>query len=433
MTKSELKKWICSWIDERKEQWIASGEELLRMPEISYREKRTSEYVRRALDKCGLPIGKPFAITGVCADLETGRPGPRVGILGELDAIIVPAHPFADPETQAAHACGHHAALNAMLGCAAVLSQPEVLQELSGAVRFCGCPSEECQDQPYIASLIAAKKLRFFGGKSEMIAEGIFADIDIAMMLHAGDRNATTSGFNGFVMKQLIFQGRSSHAGASPEEGINALSMLRSAMNLLDAQRDTFRDEDHVRIHGYVPEGGKAVNVVPDHAILTLQVRGGSPAAIRDASAKVDRCVFASAMAFGGTAEVRNLFGFMPLVPYAELDTIHENNVSLIAGNDPFVRGVYRCSSTDMGDVSMIRPSLHPYFQGFSGTPHRDDFLVSDPVKAYVDPCKFLALNTVDLLYGDASQGQQIAALKTPLDCQQYLEDMERFSSTRKA
>jgi len=266
-----------------------------------------------------------------------------------------------------------------------------------------------------------------------MIAEGIFDDIDIAMMLHAGNRNFTPSGFNGFVMKKLIFQGRSSHAGSCPEKGINALSMMRSAMNLLDAQRDTFRDEDHVRIHGYVPEGGEAVNAVPDHAVLTLQVRGSLPATIWDASSKVDRCVFASAMAFGGSAEVRNLFGFMPLVPYAELDTIHEKNVSLIAANDPFERGVYRPSSTDMGDVSMIRPSLHPYFQGFSGTAHSDDFLVSDPEKAYVDSIKFLALDAVDLLYGDASQGRKIAAMKSPMDRKQYLEEMDRCYSVRKS
>ena len=249
-------------------------------------------------------------------------------------------------------------------------------------------------------------------------------------MLHAGGTNYTPSGFNGFVMKRLVFHGKSAHAGANPDKGVNAISMMRSALALMDAQRDTFRDEAHVRLHGYIPEGGEAVNVVPDRAVFTLQVRAASPEAIQDASDKVDRCVKAVAIAFGGETEVQNIFGFMPLIAYDELDDLHQRNVQAIAPGAPFTRGIYRPSSTDMGDVSMIIPSLHGYFRGFAGTAHTDDFLAVDPQQAYVDSAKMLAMDAIDLLWGDASCGRKIAALKCPMDKKTYLEKMRGFSST---
>lgn len=431
MNKDELKRFVSSLLDERKDELITNGEALLRMPELSFREYKTSAFVCDFFQKTGLPFRKDIAITGVRAELDTGKDGPVIAIMGELDAIIVPNHPFADPSTGAAHACGHHAALNAMLGCAAVLSHPEVKKHLSGRISFMATPSEECQDQPYIAGLIKEKKIQFFSGKSEMIAENEFDDIQIAMMLHAGNSNFTVSGFNGFVMKRLIFKGKSAHAGAYPEQGVNAVSMMRSAMALIDAQRDTFRDEDHIRIHGYIPEGGQAVNVVPDQAVFTVQVRGASPQAIRDASDKVDRCVHGTAIAFGGKATVENIFGFMPLVNYPEFDEIHIRNITgIVAPGEPFTRGVYRPASTDMGDVSMLMPSLHGYFRGFAGTAHTDGFLVTDPVQAYVDPAKILALNAIDLLFGDAECGKDIGALPPMMGKDLYLKEMRAFSSS---
>jgi len=208
---------------------------------------------------------------------------------------------------------------------------------------------------------------------------------------------------------------------------------MRGAMALLDAQRDTFRDEDHVRIHGYISDGGEAVNVVPDHAEFTLQVRAMSPEAIQNASDKVDACAQAAAIAFGGASEVRNIFGFMPLAIYEPLDDLHEHNVrNWIAPDAPFKRGVFRPSSTDMGDVSMLIPSLHAYFRGFSGTAHTDDFLVCDQHQAYVDSAKMLALDAIDLLWGDAETGKRTAAAKCPMDKSGYLAKMNRFSSCQR-
>ena len=122
----------------------------------------------------------------------------------------------------------------------------------------------------------------------------------------------------------------------------------------------------------------------------------------------------------------------MPLVPYAPLDEIHEENCRFVSPGAPVTRGVYRPSSTDMGDVSMIRPSLHAYFRGFDGTAHTDSFLVKDPVQAYVDSAKVLALDLADLLFGDAEKAKEIAKLPVPMTKDQYLTAMRGFSSVRR-
>ena len=122
----------------------------------------------------------------------------------------------------------------------------------------------------------------------------------------------------------------------------------------------------------------------------------------------------------------------MPLVAYDTLDEIHERNIrEWIAPNAQFTRGIYRPSSTDMGDVSMILPSLHAYFRGFSGTAHTDDFQVCDARQAYVDSAKMLALNAIDLLWGNAETGKQVATAKSPMDKGEYLSKMRGFSSRR--
>jgi metal-dependent amidase/aminoacylase/carboxypeptidase family protein len=165
--------------------------------------------------------------------------------------------------------------------------------------------------------------------------------------------------------------------------------------------------------------------------VFTVQVRGASPQAIQDASDKVDRCVHGTAIAFGGKATVENIFGFMPLVNYPEFDEIHIRNMTeIVAPGEPFTRGVYRPASTDMGDVSMLMPSLHGYFRGFAGTAHTDGFLVTDPVQAYVDSAKILALNAIDLLFGDAECGKDIEALSPMMGKDLYLKKMRAFSGS---
>lgn len=423
---AELKDRVISHIEQRKTEIIALAEKILRNPELGYREYKTSALVVEELRKLGLTPRTGLAITGVRADIDSGKPGPRIAIMGELDALPVPSHAFADPETGAAHACGHHAQITMMLAAAAALVP--LVRELSGSLAFIAVPAEEFQSLEYCQELISSGKIAYCGGKPELIRQGLFDDIDAVLLIHAGHDTFTPESFNGFCMKQIIFEGRAAHGGLRPWDGINAASMARQALNMIDAQRDTFDDKDSVRIHGIISDGGSAVNVVPARAELELQVRAKTPEAVRNACTVVDRCIKAAAMAFGGSVTISNLGGYMPYRSCPELNAVHAENLKLLNGGTLSNFG-HRGSSTDMGDVSMLIPALHAYSAGFSGSPHAKDFIVSDPEKAYIEGAKLLAMDAISLLADGAEKGNAIAALPKFMDKATYLKYKELLSS----
>lgn len=423
-----LKNKIRKIIADNRERIIAIGEQISHHPELGYREFKTSQLICDLLAELGLPVQKNLAITGCRAVLESGRPGPTVAILGELDALPVPSHPLADPVTGAAHACGHHAQIATLAGAAIALIKSKAIEKLSGKIAFIACPAEEFQGFDFCRKLIAEKKIAYCGGKAELIRLGVFDDVDIAMMIHAGGERFSPSGFNGFVMKKIVFAGKASHAGQGPHLGVNALSMARQALALIDAQRETFNEQDSVRIHGIITYGGTVVNVVPDRVELELQIRAKTPSAVRAAAMKVERCLQAAALAFGGAVKVETLPGYQPFKCCQELEQLHAANLKTLVPEATFSTGSHRGSSTDMGDVSMIIPSLHAYNGGFAGSPHGADFMVADPEQAYVQPAALLALNTVDLLFGDAAVGKRIAAMPTTLSRGEYRALMQETS-----
>ena len=422
-----LKQKVIESVGKNREKILAIGEKLLKNPETGYKEFKTAALVKEELEKLGLHVKSSLAITGLRADLDSGKPGPKIAIMGELDALPVPSHPFADPETGAAHACGHHAQLTMMLGAAKALVP--LIGELHGSIAFMAVPAEEFQALDYCRKLMAEGKITYCGGKPEWIRLGIFDDIDMILMIHAGHDTFTPESFNGFCMKQIIFQGKAAHGGLSPWAGVNAASMARQALNMIDSQRDTFNDKDCVRIHGIISDGGNAVNVVPARAELELQIRAKTPEAIKNACNVVDRCVKAAAMAFGGSVQIHNLGGYMPYRATPELDRIHAENLAELCGG---VLGNFghRGSSTDMGDASMILPALHAYCGGFGGSPHAKDFVVTDPEKAYIQGAQLLAMDAVTLLADGAARGKEIAALPRIMDKETYFKYKELFNSS---
>ncbi len=418
MQKNELKSLVCAAIEAKREHIIRIAEDIYKNPELAFQEYKTGKLLVSELKKLGLPLRKNLALTGCRADLKCQGTGPTVAILGEMDALAMPGHPTADFVTGAAHACGHHAQCANMLGAAIGLTIPEVREALSGAVAFIAVPAEEHLNSAHYKNL----KLKRTSGKQQMIHEGVFDDVNIAMMVHAGHDRFTITGFNGFSMKNVIFRGKASHAGLHPERGINALSMARLALSSIDFQRDTFRDDDSVRIHGIITKGGDAVNVTPARVELSLQIRARTPAAVQDASLKVDRSIQAAALAFGGAAEITTELGYLPFKSCRELEYLHEKNLHRLNPEARFICYGHRTSSTDMGDVSMIMPALHAYTGGSTGSPHQADFQVTDPELAYIEPSKLLAMNVIDLLYGDAATGAKVAAIPPVLTREQYLE-----------
>ena len=407
MDKSELKRKVCAEIDRHKDEIAAIAEKILASPEMGYREYKTAELVKETLSSLGIPYTDGLAVTGVMGRLSGRDTKARVAVIGELDAVTCSSHPKSDRISGAAHACGHNAQIAAMLGSAMGLMA--VAGELDGEVDFLAAPAEEYVEIGYRESLRERGEIDFFGGKQELIRTGVFDGIDMAMMVHAQGATPENELYIGgsslgFVAKKIDFIGKAAHAAAAPHEGVNALNAAMAAMMCIHAQRETFRDEDRIRIHPIITNGGELVNVVPSRVTMETYVRGASLEAINDASEKVDRAIDGASYAIGAKCEIKNYKGYLPLIQSEELSEIFAENSQLLDNPPRVIRGVPMTASTDIGDLGYLIPIIQPMMGGFVGNLHSADFAVADEELAYINPAKIMAMTVIDLL-SDGAKG----------------------------
>ena len=421
---SEIKQKIIDEIDKNGDKIIKIAEKIAEKPEMGYREFETSRLICDELRALGIECREGLAVTGVKANMKGRRSLARVAVMGELDAVTCTNHPKADRVTGAAHACGHNAQLASMLGAAIALSA--VKDELDGDVCFFATPAEEFVELGFREKLRERGDIRFLGGKQELIRLGEFDDIDMAMMIHAEatEKNALllNGGSLGFVAKTVDFIGKAAHAGGAPHEGINALNAAMSAMMCIHAQRETFRDEDKIRVHPIITNGGELVNTVPARVTMETYVRGATLEAIYGAAAKVDRAIEGGAYAIGARAEIKTHKGYLPLFQSEAISALMEENAVLLPEKPEIIQGVDMCGSSDVGDLSHLIPTVQPTMGGFRGKLHAEDFAVADQRSAYLDTAKLMALTVVDLLYNGAETALKIKTdFKPRLTKEEYL------------
>src|SRR5919198_1172573 len=289
MTTNELKERVYAAIDRRAEEIVGLGERIRKQPELGFKETGTARLVEETLAGLGLKPKAGLALTGVRAE-AAGRAGdgPTFALLAELDALVIAGHPEGDPTTGAAHACGHNAQVAALLGAAMGLLDAKAFDQLGGRVVFFSVPAEEYGDIEWRVAQARAGKLEFLGGKPELLRLGHFDDVDLAMMIHTTSRpedgKAGVPGSNnGCVVKTVRYVGRAAHAGGAPHAGINALYAAQLGLMAINAIRETFKDEDTIRVHPIMTHGGSQVNVIPSEVRLETYVRGRTLDAILDA------------------------------------------------------------------------------------------------------------------------------------------------------
>jgi amidohydrolase len=432
----DLKARVCAAIDARRETIVGIAREIATHPETGYREAKTARVVANAFREFGLDPREGLALTGVRAELQGGSDGPTVAVLGELDALGVPDNPQADPVTGAVHACGHNAQIGSMLGAGLGLLESGVLSELAGRVILFAVPAEEYVEIEYRLGLKREGKIEFLGGKAELIKLGEFDDVDMAMMVHvsanASDKRVgLKSTNNGLVAKFVRFLGKAAHAGGAPDKGINALNAASLALSAIHYQRETFRDQDHIRVHPILTRGGETVNIVPRVATMETFVRGATIEPILDANAKVDRALRGAALAIGAGVEITTLPGYLPLAPNETMVGFYGRNAETLV--DPIEINPdlgHRSGSTDMGDISQIMPAIHPYSGGAQGNGHGSDYEIVDYETAAVIPAKLMAMTVIDLLANGAAEGKRVLSeFKAPLTKEQYLELLRGLES----
>ncbi|MBO4883741.1 MAG: amidohydrolase [Clostridia bacterium] len=410
-------------------------------PETGYREWNTTAYLAGRFEALGYTLVKAGDIPGFYADLDTGRPGPKVAVLGELDSLIVGNHPDCDPATKAVHACGHNCQSAILLGVAAALKEPGALDGLCGSIRLISVPAEELIELGYRKELRDRGVIRFLGGKVEFIARGYFDGVDIAMMIHAGHLDPGKAlnfnrGSNGCVLKNITYHGLAAHAGGSPERGHNALYAANLGINAVNALRETFVDGDHVRFHPIITEGGAAVNAIPETARLESYVRGANYESIAANNEKINRALAASAAAIGCTVTLEDAPGYMPLQNDRNLAEVMAGVMRAVAGPDSVeFTDNWGTGSTDMGDVSAIIPAVHPHCSGSEGMGHGADYRIVDKRLACLLPAQCLAGTVGALLENEAAAGRRVVAEAKPRypSKEAYLEAIERFNMKAEA
>ena len=430
-TIEELKSSAQAAIDDRAEWLIDIARTILDNPEPGFTEYKTSRFVSEKLSELGISHESGIAITGLKGVVKGGRPGPTIAVIGELDSLRVLEHPHADPDTGAAHACGHHCQTPMMLGAAVGLLVPEVLESLAGNIAFIAVPAEEFIDVEFRWGLHREGSLGLMAGKQEFIRVGAFDDVDMAMMVHTASSSQESTKFsvggtsNGHVVKYVRFLGRAAHAGGSPHLGVNALQAAMVALNALNTQRETLRNENNVRLHGILTRGGAAVNSVPADVRYEGRVRGRTAEAIADANDKMDRCLRAGALTMGGSVEIVTIPGYLPMNNNGPMMDVFKRNAIDIVGSEEVVEhpaNLNRGGSTDMGDLSQLMPVIHPYTTAAHGTGHSTDYLVDDYVQAVVNPAKAMAMSVIDLLHDEAQVAKRIIDTSPPtMNPQQYL------------
>jgi len=330
-----LKQTIIDAIDQHKKTFEEISIYIGENPELGHEEFKASAVLIKTLlehdfkverDFCGLP-------TAFRAVFDSGKEGPVIGFMSEYDAL---------PEV--GHACGHN--LIGTMGIAAGIGLSKVLAETGGKVIVYGTPAEETK-----------------GGKVTMAEQDIFSELDVAMMVHPLDNNMKSGSSLAMDAIQFEFFGKAAHAAASPHMGINALDAVLQTFNSINALRQHVTSD--ARIHGIIPEGGKAANVVPDYAVAQFYVRAARRDYVNELVEKVKKCAEGAALQTGATLTVSNYeFSYDDMITN---DTLSEAfNKELVSLGIP-AQEIYEqrdgSGSLDMGNVSQAVPSIHPYIK----------------------------------------------------------------------
>lgn len=401
-------------------------------PELGYEEWKGHGYMKNAFLSLGYEVKEFGDIPGFTATLDTGKPGLTVGLFGELDGMKNFNHPDCDKVTGAVHACGHDFQCANLLGVAYMLKNDD-FSELSGRVKFVIVPAEEGVDVLKRYELIKSGLIKYTSGKPEIIRRGILDDVDIGYQNHIGVNMRgieVLSGANGLIRKSVNILGKSVHAGANPYDGINALYCANTALTAINALRETFKEEDCIRVHPIITKGGDGVNTVPGEVRIESYVRGATPDAIKKTNFKVNRAIAGSAIALGANVRVLDLAGSMPLRNSSALAEIATSSACPAYGADR-VRIIDRweTSSSDMGDVSCIMPTVMAWVEGANGSLHGSDFVIEDVAETCRKSCLQQTQMVCMLLSDDCLLAKKVLK-ETPVPFktkEEYLEFIDGF------
>jgi amidohydrolase len=354
-------------------------------PELGFEEEQACSWLCESLADAGFTVEKGICDLPTAFGARAGSGPLHIGICAEYDCL---------PDI--GHACGHNIIAASAVG--AALAAAKVADELGLTVSVIGTPAEEVGNA---------------SGKILMLERGAFEGIHAAMMVHPAPFDMLRAKIIAATMFEVHCTGKESHASAFPELGVNAADALTIAQTALGLLRQHIRSTD--RIHGIVTNGGTAPNVVPAHTSAKYMIRSETLDQLAELRPRVYRCFEAGGLATG--AKVAITGGDKP---YAQMrhdqamaDLYRKNSEAL---GRPFPDlGEWETrptGSTDMGNVSLAVPSIHPMI-GINSLPavnHQPEFaahcVTPDADKALADGALAMAWTCIDLAMNhDAREG----------------------------
>ncbi|MGH8278901.1 MAG: M20 family metallopeptidase [Gammaproteobacteria bacterium] len=335
-------------LDEARESLVALSHQIHAHPELGFEEEKACGWLGEALDAAGFNVQ-----TGVCglptAFAATAGKGPlHIGIMAEYDSL-----------PGVGHACGHNLIATMALG--AALASAKVADAAGLTITVLGTPAEEVGNA---------------GGKVLMLERGAFQGLHAAMMVHPAPVDFVQPRLIAASMFDVYYTGKEAHAAAFPELGINAADALTVAQVSIGLLRQHIRAGD--RVHGICTHGGDAPNIVPAHTSARYIVRGENVNQMEELRVKVRHCFEAGALATGSKLEIKG--GDKPYTEMhhdPDIAEIYQRNAAALGRNLEASEAVARFSgSTDMGNVSLALPSIHPMIgiDSFPAVNHQPEF-----------------------------------------------------------
>ena len=361
-------------LDEVREQLIELSHRIHANPELAFQEEQASAWLTEALSEAGLTVER-----GICelptAFVARAGSGPlHIAICAEYDAL-----------PGIGHACGHNIIATAAIG--AAIAAARVADEVGLTVSVIGTPAEEGG-----------------GGKILLLDRGAFSGVHAAMMVHPAPTDVVEPPVIAVSHFDVHYTGKEAHASSYPQQGINAADAITVAQVAIGLLRQHIRPTD--RIHGIVTKGGDAPNIVPAHTSAKYYVRARTLEQLQEIRAKVDRCLEAGALATGATIEIVDVEK-----PYAQMEhdseiaAVYKRNAEALGRVFPSIgAGAERfAGSTDMGNVSLAMPAIHPMI-GINSWPaanHQPEFTeycateIAD--KAVIDGALAMAWTAIEI------------------------------------
>ena len=320
-------------IDASRGELTALSRRIHANPELGYEEEQASGWLEETLDAAGFSV-EP----GICglptAFRATKGSGPlHIVVCAEYDAL-----------PGIGHACGHNVIAASAAG--AGIGAGAVADDAGLTVTVMGTPAEEV--------------LRS-GGKIRLLEGGAFEGAHAAMMTHPAPWDVAVWPIVAASFFEVHYEGKAAHASGFPEQGVNAADALTIAQTAIGLLRQHIRSTD--RVHGIVTHGGDAFNIIPAHASADYAVRAVTLDDLTEVYEKVMRCFEAGALATGARLSV--IGGDRPFAHLEhdlEMASAYQRNAECLGRRFPAPGGSSPATpvSTDMGNVSLALPSIHP-------------------------------------------------------------------------